>query len=265
MGEQKQEQLHFDDVDIPIYRRAQTETYLALQPPTAAPYLITQNEIEPEVLVKFVQERVGIINELREDMLKRYQKSTSLKCHYTSGDVAYLFGRPFMLRVFPLPHGKKMKHGAHGRVNVNCKMHSDVSVIDLFVMQTGNHDQGRAAFEAFALPVFESNVRNVLRQCRAKAGLPDGLTATVRVRPMRTGWVHVDVEHNSTWVSQDLLPYPVDCTAYGFLVDACKKLMPDASVAEREAMFDTALPNWRSIKNTLEDPDNIYKRQLKSR
>lgn len=260
------ETLNFDDLHAPIRRVAKTDTYIALTPPDASPVIVAQTDMEPDAIIAFVTERIGIIREMRTEMLKRYAKSPSLKCRYQTGDVLCLLGRPFMLRVFPLPMGKRVKGGSHGRVNVNATMHNDLSLIDLYLMQVNNHDQARAAYLSYANPVLEQNARGIVKSCCIKAGLPERFSQKVRVRPMRTNWVRIDEKHGEVWISENLSPFPPDCVAYAFLSEAATHVLgADATNDAREAFIETGLPTWKTAKKQLEDPDSAFRRQLGTR
>lgn len=201
------EQVNFDGLHAPIFRIDRNDIYMALQPPDASPYVVANREMDSEFIIKFIQDRVPLIRELRADMLKRFEKSPSMECRYQTGDVAYLFGRPFMLRVSTL--GKsKMKAGMHGRVNVNATMHNDVSLINLYVMQLGSYDQRRQAFNAWADGVFLQNARSVTDGCARAANITAAVPATVRTRDMPSAWCQMDAAHGVTWMSKRLAPYP---------------------------------------------------------
>jgi hypothetical protein len=259
--DESNEQVNFDDQHAPIYRIDRNDLYIALQPPDAAPYVVAGRDMEADFIVKFIQDRVPLLRELRADMLKRYEKSPSLECRYQTGDVAYLFGRPFMLRVSTL--GKsKMKAGMHGRVNVNATMHNDVSLINLYVMQMGSYDQRRAAYTAWADGVFLMNARSITEGCARTANITATAPATVRTRDMPSSWCQMDVDHGITWMSRRLAPYPPECIAYAFMAAAARTLLPaDATEAQRHALIEAGCPTWEHAQATLNDKTSPFARQ----
>ena len=260
-NEQQIETVNFDDLHARVNRIARPDLYLALEPPAADPYIVAGKEIKPDDIVAFVSERLGIIRELRTDMIKRFQKSSSMECRFQTGDVAHLYGRPFMIRVRPLAK-KKLKQGAHGRVNVNATMHHDVSVIDLYVMNTGDYDQRKLAFWAWVDGIFFMNARSITHGCAESAGIADRVPTDVRARDMSKTRVKIDLTHNVTWVSRELAPYPMECVAYTFMTCAAHTLYPDEADEEsRRTLVATGCPTWQHARALLDDKDSPYARQ----
>lgn len=260
MTEQRNESIQLDDLQIFIKREATHELYIALQPPQAIPYMVAPLDTKPEELLAFVDQWKDSIRDMRIDMIKRYEKSQSPKCHYKTGDVAYLFGRPFMLRVFPLSRKKRTK-SLRVRSNINATVRSEVSVIDLFLLNVGNYDQGRSAFFAFAKPIFAQNVINLVQQSMERMLPDERIPRVVKTRPMRDSWVHIDDAKDVVWFSEDLIPYPPDCVVYAFLVELIKQRLPEASEEETAALLDKGVPNWQTFKHILIDKNSPYSNQ----
>lgn len=261
MSEQQREILEFGGLKVPIYRQPQPDLFIALQPPQADPYIVAPKEAEPNTIIAFIQERILIINELRAEMIKRFEKSKSLRCHYQTGDVAYLFGRPFMLRVIPLGKPNSRSKGTRGRVKVKATTHTDVSVISLYVMKTGDYDQARLAFYGYAKPLFAKNIASLIRQCLDRTFPEQPSPTHAKCRPMRDAWVSIDDKTDTAWFSERLLAYPPDCVVYAYLVEAIKKYAPEASEDQRHAILDAGVPGWQNIRAILNDPDSVFTRQ----
>lgn len=261
MTNQKLENLEFDGLKVPIRRQPTHETYIAFQPPNALPYVVAPLDKEPKEIVEFVQNRIVLIRELRQEMLKRFEKSQSMRCRYHTGDVAYLFGRPFMLRVQPLSKLKGKNKSGRGRMTIKTTTQSDVSVINLFIVKPGNYDQGQAAFLSYAKPLLERNVQGLVPQCMARAFPQKQIPRTIKSRPMRNAWVSFDENTNTVWFSERLIPYPPDAIAYAFLVEIMKFLAPDATEEERVEILDRGVPHWKRMKDLLADSDSVYAKQ----
>ena len=252
------EVINFPDLHIPIQRQPTTETYLALQPPDALPYVVAPFTSPIEDIVAFVQLRLDALRELQTEMLKHYSKTKSTKCHFKTGDVAYLLGRPFMLRCNPLSTTKNVKKPTRSTASLQATMRSEYSVIELYVAQAGNYDQGRAAFMSFAQRVFTNNIKSLLKQCMDRVFPEVTVPAKVNSRPMRNPWVRIDEERDVVWFSESLIPYPVNAVVYAFLVEAIKYYAPEASEEERQELLEKGVPNWSAMKSLLADPDNRY-------
>ena len=252
------EVIQFPDIHIPIRREPTQEIYLALQPPEAQPYVVAPLEMPAQDVAVFAQQRLDVLRELRTDMLKHFKKTRSLKCHFKTGDVAYLLGRPFMLRSNPLSSEKKTKKGTRGRANVRATLRSDFSVIDLFVIQAGNYEQGKAAFFGFAQSVFSHNIQSLLEQCMKRVFPNVPAAKNVKCRPMRDAWVRFEEERDTVWFSESLIPYPANAVVYAYLSEAIKRYAPEASDEERKELLSRGVPDWENMKALLNDANNQF-------
>lgn len=261
MAENITENIEFDGLKAPILRQPTHETYLALQPPDAMPYLVAPLDKKPEEITQFITHWIEVIRELRAEMLKRFEKSSSLRCHYQTGDVVHLFGRPFMLRVYPLPKPRSVSGGSRGRVKVKANAQTEVSVINLYVMQTKDYDQSRLAFLSFAKPIMIRNMHELMKQSRSRAALEFDVPKNVVCRPMRDTWVKINQNQDTISVSERLIAYPPDCVVYAFLLEMIRVYCPDISEEARHAVLERGLPNWPRFKSILEDPNSAFAQQ----
>ncbi|MDR2035118.1 MAG: DUF45 domain-containing protein [Coriobacteriales bacterium] len=247
-----------ETIRVMVHRAPSQEIYLALEPPEAMPYVVAPFEMAPDEVANFVGMRLEVISELRAEMLKRFKKTASLKCRFRPGDVVYLLGRPFMVRVNVFAATRSMKKSARGRANVKASIQSDVSVILIELIQKGNYDQGRLAFLSFAKPVFARNIASLIQQCMHRVFPEAHVPSTVKCRPMRDAWVRIDDEKDTVWFSESLIGYPPNAVVYAFLVEIIKRVAADANEEERHALLTKGVPNWQGIKALLADPHNRY-------
>jgi len=252
------EVINFPNLQVPIRREPSGETYLALEPPHALPYVVAPKTAPVEDVVGFVQQRLDALHSLRAEMLKHYQKSKSLKCRFKTGDVAHLLGRPFMLRSNPLNTSKKAGKATRALTSIQATMYSEFSVINLFVAQAGNYDQGRAAFMSYAKKVFSINIKSLLTQCMERVFPEVTVTSKVNCRPMRNSWVAIDEDHDVVWFSESLIPYPPHAVVYAYLNEAIARYAPDASEEQYRELIEKGVPNWQEMKALLADPNNRY-------
>ena len=252
------EVIDFAGFKIAIQREPTQETYLALRPPDAEPYVVAPREAEVGFIAGFIQPRLETLRELQIDMQKHFKKTKSLKCRFKTGDVAHLLGRPFMLRVNPLSGQQRSKKGTRTRTSLRATMHSEVSLIDLFVAQVGNYDQGRIAFLGFAQPIFARNVGSLLQQSMERVFPEAPLPLNVGARPIRDSWVRFDPDHDAVWFSDRLIPYPAHAVVYAYLNEAIKHLLPDASDEQRAELLTKGVANWQEMRTLLADPNNRY-------
>lgn len=259
-GAKPQEKLRYSgpdgvEIEVPIYRAGMPEVFVALQPPTAQPYIMAARDMEAQKIVDFFSAHVQEVEELRSDMLKRFAKSTSEKCRYMTGDVAYCMGRPFQLRVYPL-NNSKMKKAARGRATAKYSLNSAVSLITLYVVHPRNYDEAKLAFNSYAESVLLRNARSLSADF-ASVLMPGSKAPTVRMRAMRDRWS--SDEAGALWLSTDLIPYPPDCLVYVILRELEKKAtIPQDQVREH---FERILPGWRTAQKMLADRAKPYSNQ----
>lgn len=247
-----QEKLTYNDVEVPIYRAGMPEVFVALQPPNAQPYIMAPTNMEPDTIVQFFTAQIPAVEELRADMLKRFSKSSYGKCRYQTGDVAYVMGRPFQLRVYPLGD-KKMKAAARGRATAKYSLNPNVSLLTLFVVHPKNYDEARLAFNSYAEQVILRNAAGLVSDF-SKFLMPGEKPPTVRMRDMRNRWS--TNEAGALWISTDIVPYPPDCLVY-VLWRELEKL---ATISEDEvkAHFERVLPGWKKAQEMLAQRPEPY-------
>ena len=243
------------EIEVPIYRAGMPEVFVALQPPNAQPYVMAARDMEAQKIVDFFAAHVQEVEELRNDMLKRFAKSSSEKCRYMTGDVAYVMGRPFQLRVYPL--GKSnMKKAARGRATAKYSLNPAVSLITLYVVHPRNYDEAKVAFNSYAEGVLMRNATSLTANF-ASILMPGEKVPTVRMRAMRDRWS--SDEAGALWLSTDLIPYPPDCLVYVIWRELEKKAtIPEDQVLEH---FERILPGWRNAQQLLADRAKPYSNQ----
>ena len=226
MTEQR-EQIEYGDTKVPILRQNCAEVYIALQPPQAEPYIVAPRAMEAQEVLDFFVSRVQLVEDLRSKMLKRFSKSQSEKCGYSTGDIVYVMGRPFMLQVYPLSNSKKVKGGSRGRATVQYSVDTDISLLTLYVVKPNDYDQAKAAFLIYARAIVLKNATAFAATC-AEAIWPGKKPPPVRLRAMRDRFSQM--EAGCVWLSNDIVAYPVDCLVYA----VWHAMMPHATVSEAD-------------------------------
>ena len=240
------------ECEVPVIRAGMPEVFVALQPPEAKPYIMASRDMEAQQVVNFFAAHVREVEELRADMLKRFSKGSYGKCRYQTGDVAYVMGRPFQLRVYPLGD-QKMKSTARGRATSKYSLNANVSLITLYVVHPRNYDEAKLAFNSYAGNVILNNARKLVNDF-SQILTPGATPPTVRMRSMRGRWSCN--EAGALWLSYDLIPYPPDCLVYVLW----KELEASASIPEEEARirFEGVLPAWREAREILANRPEPY-------
>ena len=242
-------------IEVPIIRAGMPEVFVALRPPEALPYIMASRTMEVQAIVDFFTQRVAVVEEMRQDMLKRYSKGSYGKCRYQTGDVAYIMGRPFQLRVYPLG-SKKMKGAARGRITAKYSVAADVSLLTLYVVHPKNYDEAKLAFNSYAEGVLSRNAVGLVKDF-AETVLPGMEVPPVRMRAMRGRWS--SYEAGALWLSTDLIPYPPDCLVYTIL----KQLEELSPLGDDEfhAHLERIVPGWRKAATILAERPEPYSLQ----
>lgn len=247
-----QEKLTYNGKDVPVYRAGMPEVFVALQPPHAQPYIMAPTDMSPDAIVQFFAAHIPEMEELQTDMRKRFAKGSYSKCRYQTGDVAYVMGRPFQLRVHPL--GKaNMKTAARGRATAKYALNPNVSLLTLFVVHPKNYDEAKLAFNSYAQDVILRNATGLVHDFSARL-CPGQKPPTVRLRDMRDKWTNNDA--GALWISTDIVPYPPDCLVYVILRELRKiATIPEADV---DAHCNLILPGWEAAKQMLSERPEPY-------
>lgn len=252
-----QEKLTYNDTDVPIIRAGMPEMFVALKPPDAQPYLMVPRDAQPQQIADFFAARIPQVEELRADMLKRFEKSPSLKCRYQTGDVAYVMGRPFQLRVYPLGQPKeKVRGGVRGRATSKYAIDAGISLLTLYVVHPRNFDEAKLAFNGYAESVILRNATSLAADF-ARFLMPGKKVPPVRMRAMRERWS--SSEAGAIWLSTDIIPYPPDCLVYTLWRELEKKSeLPEEAIRER---FEQILPGWREAQRMLSERAKPFSNQ----
>lgn len=243
------------EVDVPVFRAGMPEVFVALQPPTGQPYIMASRDMPAQAIIEFFTPLVPAVEEMRVDMRKRFAKTSSDKCRYMTGDVAYVMGRPFQLRVHPL--GKSdLKTAARGRATAKFSLTPEVSLITLYVVHPRNYDEAKLAFNSYAEGVILRNAVGLVNDF-SQVLAPGSKPPAVRMRAMRGRWS--SDEAGALWLSTDLIPYPPDCLVYTIWRELEKKATIPADQAQ--AHFERVLPGWKAAQQMLAERAKPYSNQ----
>ncbi len=249
--------VEFDGLSAPVVRAPVPDLYFQIDPPDATPTIHASLDATNEQIIALVDQNLSLVRELREDMLKRYRHTSSTACRYRTGDIAYVLGRPFFLRVYGAAQRGQMRHAARGRASASTRFYPAVSMVELYVMQPGNYDQGRQAFLSWARPILINNVPVLAKHALEDAGLDPALPRRVMMRPGMGEMIRIDPAAQTLWVSDELVGFPPGCIVYAFMRAATAGL----DEPTRQELLEKACPDWRESGTLLRDKGCIYRRQ----
>ena len=238
-----------EEVDVKIIRFNSPDLFIALTPPSAIPYIVAPLNVPPNVIVDFFGQHVEQIDGMRLDMKKRFEKISSRKCLYRTGDIAYVLGRPFQIRVYPLAEVKEHTHKVfRGQVTAKFSVDEAISLVTLHVVHPKNYDEARNVFLDYATRVMLNNANSLVRDFSRDLKITDK-QFTIKTRALKD---HMSSYEGSIfWLSHDLIPYPPDCLVYVLL----KQLKQFSKVTEEEyqKIFERILPNWKAARQLLKE------------
>lgn len=241
---------------VPVRRANSAEAFIALEPPEGDPYIVAPESMKGTEILEYYKNNVERVEELRPKMAKRYSKGASRRCMFRTGDVAYIMGRPFMVQVNELKGMTGGKKGARGRATVKYEVDTNVSLLTLYVMNENNYDQVRKAFMSYAKQVILKNAAMMAATCAKRIDVQiDNLQ--VRMRTMNGRFAKL--EGSALWLSEDIVPYPVDCLVYTIW----RELITHAGIPVDDAHEKLAetLPGWERAAEVLIDREEPYSNQ----
>lgn len=264
----------FDGVTAHVKRSGSPETYVAIMPPDATPYLHTHRNTSNAEVLSFISAHLADLRDMRTDMLRRFKKSSSKRCRYKTGEVAYLMGRPFMIRVLSLAGGGKMRRAARGRMQTSVRTNLDISLVELNVMNAGNYDQRKGTFLSWAAPIVQRNALKFIQVGLEEAGgkieiegvdsehpAPRQLDISeARVVPLGKRLARLDAAHGRILISEDLVGFPPVVLLYTCVREIAVELFPENEEARRSFMAATC-PEWEKARELLDDPKSPYRLQ----
>lgn len=258
--------ISFEGVSCPVVPAPVHETYFAFDPPEGQPTLFVDPALTNDDVIAFVDQWLPGAREVMGDVARRYRKSPSAACRYRTGDVAYVLGRPFLVKVYGQDQGT-MRKAARGRASSSARLVPQLSLVELFVMQPDRYDQRRGAFMGWADGVLVRNGASLFGQAIQRAGIDVGPgQVTFRAGDMRHGLVRFDRSVRTVWLSRKLVPYPPHCLAYACVREmASGAVSPDLVGEERaqavQRLIQRGCPDWEDAKRLLEDEDSPFARQ----
>ncbi len=238
-----------EEVEVKILRFNSPDLFIALTPPSAIPYVVAPLNMPPKVIVEFFCQHVEQIDGMRMDMIKRFEKISSRKCLYRTGDIAYVLGRPFQIRVYPLTEIKEHTHKVfRGQVTAKFSVDEAISLVTLYVVHTKNYDEARNVFYNYAQRVMLNNANSLVRDFSRDLKIEDK-QFVIKTRALKDRMS--SYEGSVFWLSYDMIPYPPDCPVYVLL----KQLKQFTTIDDEEyqKVFERILPNWRAAQKLLKE------------
>ena len=128
--------------------------------------------------------------------------------------------------------------------------------MSLYVMKTGDYDQCKSAFLIYGRAICTKNATAMAKGFLQRIA-PDANVPVVRMRAMRDSVAKM--EAGALWLSEDIVPYPIDCLAYA----VWQAIASARSIDEQEEreMVQQVIPGWERARELLVTKAKPYSNQ----
>lgn len=235
-----------DGISVEIYRKNIKNMYIRVKSPNgdvvvSAPMKMNRRFIEETIL-----ERIDWIHSMQEEA----RKTPHLKeRQYISGEILYLWGRPYILEVVH-GNGKKSIILSGDKMILTMKKDSTIEQREKFVKE-------------WYRSLLKMEIESVLPVWEERTGL---YCSGWQTKQMKTRWGTCNTQTKKIWLNLQLAQKSPECLEYVVLHEL-------AHLKERghgpafKAILDQYMPEWRAIRKKLNEKeinDHIKKdRQLK--
>ncbi|MBQ9058534.1 MAG: DUF45 domain-containing protein [Atopobiaceae bacterium] len=275
------ESITLDGCACRIYRSAGVEPYFSLIPPQAKPSIVAPPTMSDDELLTFAEARMTLMRAIRKEAVERYNEAgrRRLRCHYRTGDSAYVLGRPYVIRVIstssPELHQSRQlpqrdATTLHQRTQSGASLRHDLSLVTLYVDNPSSLEERREVFLNWARPLFVAGISPYIKQSARRAQLIGKVPSLVDARSTRRGLVRFDDRRNTIWFSDELIAFPPICSSYAFMLEVARNSIVDEeegvrarerTQALRDELVAQGCPGWMRAKLILDNADSPYRRQ----
>jgi predicted metal-dependent hydrolase len=192
----------------------------------AAPLSFSDTDIQ-----KFAASKIAWIQKRRALLAS---KPRPAELHYVTGEVLYLWGKPFTLRV------------EHGAVN---KAFVEGSAVVLQVRNNTNKAGRKKIIETLYRDILKKAVPYALAKWEKTIGVK---TAEWKIQNMRTKWGTCNISARRIVLNLQLVKKSSECFEY-VLIHELIHLLEKSHNARFKKYMDTFCPEWRVIRKRLNE------------
>lgn len=172
----------------------------------------------------------------------RRQTDAVATCRYLDGDVSYLWGKPYSVRLETIGEGRP-----------SYELDADRCLLTLCVPdeRTGEDDESVAYRRRLIVQMRKDELLRALpevaRRCEGRVGAS---CDDWHVRDMRTRWGSCVVKRRRIWLSAELATREPECLEGVVCHELCHLIVPNHSAAFY-AELERSFPDWRRVRAEL--------------
>ncbi|MBR5312911.1 MAG: M48 family metallopeptidase [Clostridia bacterium] len=232
MTKQKQTILEIDGIPVEIQRKKIKNLHLYVLPP--------DGRVRLSVPLGFTNEKAAAFVREKKDWILMTQKKLAEIPHrpepqYTSGEMLYLFGRPYRLSV----------ESGTGKPSVR----SDGDTVILTAKPDSTAGQRQACLNEWYRGLLKEQITRFLPAWERKTGL---FCDTWHIKNMKTRWGTCNPKARRVWLNLRLAEKPEECLEYVILHELAHLKIPGHG-RDFEAFLDRYMPDWREIRSRLNE------------
>ncbi len=194
----------------------------------SAPDRAKDDEIKRLILEKFEE-----ITKIREKVLKREELK---KREYVSGEVFYLWGKPYSLQV--VFEGKK----------------GSVSKTPTEIIMTVPEGTDESVREKLLLDFYREELKLALKKLLPECEKKTGVCANeARIKNMKTRWGSCNIKDRRIWISLKLAQKPKECLEY-VIIHELTHLLEKSHNRRFYTLLEGFCPKWKEAKKLLSAP-----------
>ncbi len=217
------------DIEIEVNRKKIKNMYLKVSGHDGKVSISAPLRMKEEAIIKFAYTKIHWI----ENQRMKYENNHILKTtDYTDGEIHYVWGKPYVLKVY---------NGTKGKVEL---------VDNMLILTIGN-DSRREKKEKVIMEWYRIQLRSRLPKLFEKWESIIGVKAeVVTIRNMKSRWGSCNIRDKKISINLQLAKRPEICLEY-IVVHELVHLLEPSHNAVFKGYMDGFMPNWRDIQREL--------------
>lgn len=225
-------QIVVSDIKILVERKNIKNMYLRVLPPDGAVKMTVPNSITDTAIRRFAESKISWIKKGIETFeTKKYQG----KPGYVSGEIHFLWGKPYHLEVVDSGAGKDI--------------YLKEDKIIMQVRKESTPEQREYIMEEWYRKLLKQAIPTALTKCVKIVGkAPDEW----RVKNMKTKWGTCNITKKRIWLNLQLAKKPPECLDYVITHELVHLYVKNHN-DQFKAYMNQFYPNWKTVKKKLNE------------
>jgi predicted metal-dependent hydrolase len=225
-------ELRLGDIAVDVVQKGIRNVHLSVHPPTGRVRISAPARMNINSIRLFAISKLGWI---RQQQKKLRAQEREPPREYLNRESHYLWGRRYLLEI------------------VKAHKPPSIELTPRHMKLTVRPRTRRAQWEVFVARWYRDQLRAVLPELALKWERLLGVSVrSVTVRQMKTKWGSCNHRANTIQLNTELAKKPLECLDYVLLHEMAHLLEPTHG-ARFVALMDQFMPNWRFIRQTLNE------------